>query len=276
MAGSGATSFTSTVVALVIVVAIILIAVTRHHSVAASTDAHGNAKQARKMGARDQGSDLDSTDSCQSCSGGAGPPRAAVSAPAAIGDPARTFDLSGYDLNSSNLDSRNLNALTSGDYGQPNFSYGTEVRPQDVSGGQGAEVYKEMSRLYSTADVDPMIVGQQYAYRDNTRYIYDQRTAQGGVWGLQEFSSSGGPGDVGVDVGPYGMAEYGGKSGTCDDGIPADWDLPSTPVRWYKPELEDYVGPDGPEVYDKGLYPLNTQDNDPLIGEDTDALELED
>jgi hypothetical protein len=129
-------------------------------------------------------------------------------------------------------------------------------------------VYEGLARMYSTADVDPMITGQAFEYRDNTRPIYDQRSSHGGVWGMQEFSSSGNPGDVGVDVGPTGLAEYEGSVHGYDDGIPEQWRMPSTPIRWYKPRQRDYYGPEGPTPWADGLYLLDTPDHDPLVGMD--------
>lgn len=129
-------------------------------------------------------------------------------------------------------------------------------------------VYESLARMYSTADVDPMITGQAFEYRDNTRPIYDQRSSHGGVWGMQEFSSSGNPGDVGVDVGPTGLTEYEGSVHGYDDGIPEQWRMPSTPIRWYKPRDRDYYGPEGPTPWADGLYLLDTPDHDPLVGVD--------
>ena len=129
-------------------------------------------------------------------------------------------------------------------------------------------MYETLSRLYSTADVDPLITGQAFEYRDNTRPIYDQRSSHGGVWGLQEFSSSGNPGDVGVDVGPSGLVENEGSQHGYDDGIPEQWAFPSTPITWYKPKQRDYYGPEGPTPYAAGLFAPYTPDHDPLIGID--------
>lgn len=129
-------------------------------------------------------------------------------------------------------------------------------------------VYESLARMYSTADVDPMITGQAFEYRDNTRSIYDQRSSHGGVWGMQEFSSSGNPGDVGVDVGPDSLSEMEGSVHGYDDGIPEQWRMPSTPIRWYKPRQRDYLGPEGPTPYKDGLFNLFTADHDPLVGED--------
>jgi hypothetical protein len=126
-------------------------------------------------------------------------------------------------------------------------------------------VYESLSRLYSTADVDPLITGNLYAHNDFVRNVYAERTSHGDVHGLTEYSSSGGPGDVGVDIGPFGMAEYGGREFGFDDGIPEEYGFPSTPVRWYAPEKRDYYGPDGPTPYTEGLYPIQEPDHDPYM-----------
>jgi hypothetical protein len=127
-------------------------------------------------------------------------------------------------------------------------------------------VHAALSRLYSTADVDPLITGQLYAHADGIRNVYAERTSHGDVHGLTEYSSSGGPGDVGVDVGPFGLVEYGGKEIGFDDGIPKPYNFPSTPLRWYGPRQRDYYGPEGPTVYSEGLYSLTEPDHDPLVG----------
>lgn len=190
------------------------------------------------------------------------------------------------------------------------------------------------STLYSTADVDPIVTGQLYAHRDFTRDIYGGRMGHGDKHGLAEFGA-GVPGEVGVDVGPYGFYEYsptgvewtrdigypqyegemaltgrdsvhrdvvrtmyGGeeiyspaplapdvsplphpdgqpgrplftaKSMGYDDGIPENWRFPSTPIRWYKPFMRDYYGPEGPTVWDSKLYSLTEPDHEPNIGAD--------
>jgi len=126
---------------------------------------------------------------------------------------------------------------------------------------------------YSSADHDPIITGQLYADRD--RCVYASRTSLNDVYGLQEYSSSGLPGDVGVDVGPIGLAvgPSGTSSGTlpgtgvvsgADDGIPANWAFPSTPLKWYRPRQRDYYGPAGPTPYSEGVFALTEPDHDPL------------
>lgn len=124
-------------------------------------------------------------------------------------------------------------------------------------------VYGALNRMYSTADTDPLITGQLYHYSDGVRNVYAQRSSHGD--GLNEYSSDGGPGDVGVDVGPYGLAEYGGKEVGFDDGIPEQWRMPSTPIRWYAPKQRDHYGPEGPTVYAEGLYQIQQPDHDPLL-----------
>ena len=126
-------------------------------------------------------------------------------------------------------------------------------------------VHAALSRLYTTADVDPLVTGQLYNHADNVRNVYAERTSHGDVHGLTEYSSSGGAGDVGVDVGPFGLEEYGGRQIGFDDGIPEAWRMPSTPVRWYAPIKRDYFGPEGPTVYAEGLYSLFKPDHDVYV-----------
>ncbi len=142
--------------------------------------------------------------------------------------------------------------------GSPSSSRYDEMRER-------CSVQSAMARLYSTADIDPLITGQLYAHADNMRNVYSQRTSHGDSHGLTEFSSSGGPGDVGIDVGPYGLAEYGGAMQGYDDGIPENWNFPSTPIRWYAPNKRDYYGPEGPTVYADGLYALQEPDHEPYV-----------
>lgn len=134
-----------------------------------------------------------------------------------------------------------------------------------MEGPERRSVYAALNRLYSTADVDPLITGRLYEFSDGVRNVYAERTSHGDIQGLTEYNSSGGPGDVGVDVGPFGLDEYGGRVAGFDDGIPEAWRLPSTPVRWYAPRQRDYYGPEGPTVYAEGLYTLSEPDHDPLM-----------
>lgn len=140
------------------------------------------------------------------------------------------------------------------------------VSPDAMAFGDSPErrtVFGSLSRLYSTADVDPLIAGQLYDYSDGVRNVYAQRSSHGD--GLAEYSSSGGPGDVGVDVGPIGLDEYGGKEVGYDDGIPEQWTMASTPIRWYAPKQRDHYGPQGPTVYSEGLYTLAEPDHIPYM-----------
>lgn len=126
--------------------------------------------------------------------------------------------------------------------------------------GCGTEVFSSKT-FSSTEDVDMIVNGQLYADSDNKRAVYSERTAQSNQWGIQEYSSSTDSGEVGVDVGPYGLYEYGGKRAGYDDGIPAQWAMPSTPIRWYTPAKEDYYGADGPTVYADELFHLREPDH---------------
>ncbi len=140
-----------------------------------------------------------------------------------------------------------------------------EPHPDDVApDGQRRTLFRELSKPYSTADVDPLVTGQLYAWRDDTRNVYGMRTSHGGKYGLHEFST-GVPGEVGVDQGPWGLDEYGGRMIGYDDGIPEAWQLPSTPVRWYRPRQRDYWGPQGLTPYVVGLFALQEGDHEPLM-----------
>ena len=163
---------------------------------------------------------------------------------------------------------------------------GREARPGGRALAREAErgsVREALNRLYSTADVDPLVTGQLYAHNGEVRHIYAQRTAYPeddledlaieqascrSAYGLSEYNSSWGANTVGVDVGPFGLDEYAGLRSGYDDGIPPNYNLPSTPIRAYKPTQEDYYDPAGLEVYSVGLYALSVPDHDPLVGED--------
>ncbi len=135
---------------------------------------------------------------------------------------------------------------------------------------QNKGIYDSMNTLYSTADVNPLITGQAYEFRNNTRDVYANRTAVGGQWGLQEFAPDSAAGAVGVDVGPNMLSEYEGSALGYNDGIPEQWAFPSTPFRRYVPKNADYYGDDGVEVGNGDrLYPLWDPDHDPLVGEET-------
>lgn len=149
--------------------------------------------------------------------------------------------------------------------GRPVAPEHLEPHPDDVApDGQRRTLFRELSKPYSTADVDPLVTGQLYAWRDDTRNVYGMRTSHGGKYGLHEFST-GVPGEVGVDQGPWGLDEYGGRMVGYDDGIPEAWRLPSTPIRWYKPRQRDYWGPQGLTPYVVGLYALREPDHEPLM-----------
>jgi hypothetical protein len=159
-----------------------------------------------------------------------------------------------------------------GDPSLESFHVNTGPSADAMAGDDAPErrsVHAALSRLYSSADVDPLVTGQLYSFSDGVRPVYAQRTSHGDVYGLTEYSSSGAPGDLGVDVGPWGLDEYGGKIVGFDDGLPEPWGFPSTPVRWYGPKQRDYYGVEGPTVYADGLYSLTEPDHDPQVGEET-------
>lgn len=130
-------------------------------------------------------------------------------------------------------------------------------------------------RFYSSAEVDPLITGQLYDNRlagAGRRAVYGQRTSHAHHWGLREFEGGGVPGQAGVDVGPFGLTEYNfdGRPDVFDDGIPANWYLPSTPVKFYKPKGYDYYdvesgGVKPREVFGLPMYALREPDHDPLV-----------
>lgn len=134
--------------------------------------------------------------------------------------------------------------------------------------------------LYTGAEVDPVITGGLYAYRDNLRPVYGARTADGDVWGLHEYCSSL-PEVAGEQtlIDRHGKeVEYGDEmdsklnvcygDGCYDDGIPTNWNLPSTPFAWYKPARSDYYSKEGPMAYTKDIYAMSEPDHEPLLGSD--------
>ena len=131
--------------------------------------------------------------------------------------------------------------------------------------------------MYYSDEIDPLVTGTLYNDVNRLRPIYTQRTAFGvPKWetqsisadgefgyraprGLTEYNTSGSSGDVGVTVGPLGFYnDIGTMIGpvvypsVADDGIPEEWNLPSTPMLPYASShvpTEDYYGPEGPTVY---------------------------
>ena len=99
---------------------------------------------------------------------------------------------------------------------------------------------------HSTEQVDPLVTGQLYegarASGAGRRFVFGGRIAYGKEREAWEAASST-PGEVGADVGPLGLCPTGpdGKPDVFDDGIPVTWQMPSTPVNWYRP-----IGPDSP------------------------------
>ena len=134
--------------------------------------------------------------------------------------------------------------------------------------------------LFSGAEVDPVITGGLYAYRDNLRPVYGMRTSDGDTWGLHEYCSS-----LPEVAGEQTLVDEGGEEvdygdgmdsklnvcygdGCYDDGIPNNWNLPSTPIAWYKPTGADYYSKEGPMAYTKDMYALTEPDHEVLMGSD--------
>jgi hypothetical protein len=128
------------------------------------------------------------------------------------------------------------------------------------------------NRMYSSAEVDPRVAGQLYAGAraagTGRRWVYGGRVSFGDRWGMREFST-GVPGQTGVDVGPLGMCEYSldGAPDVFDDGIPAQWRMPSTPVNWYKPRQRDFYSVEdrAGRPYAEHLVSLREPDHEPLF-----------
>jgi len=116
--------------------------------------------------------------------------------------------------------------------------------------GGCAAPQKTPPKLYQSSDIDEIVTGTLYKEGGRLRTVYASRTSHGDSWGLEEYADgNGGPGNVGYDIGPGGA-----KPATCvrkpfDDGIPANWDMPSTPMQWYTAVGEDHYGSEGPTVY---------------------------
>jgi len=124
-------------------------------------------------------------------------------------------------------------------------------------------------KLYHSDEIDELVTGTLYRKGDRERVVYGSRTSHGDSYGLEEYADGGGGhGDVGYDVGPIGVPPAG--SANCagkpfDDGIPANWNLPSTPMQWYAATGEDYYGSEGPTVYcGEGLEMVSVGDHEPL------------
>jgi hypothetical protein len=123
--------------------------------------------------------------------------------------------------------------------------------------------------LYSTADIDPSAAALLYGQMSDARGVYAERTALSSTQGLAEYASDSGPGAIGVDMGPFGLDEYGGKLVGYDDGLPPQWRFAETPVRWYEPSSakHDHYGAEGATPYTVGLFALMEPDHEPEVGE---------
>jgi len=123
--------------------------------------------------------------------------------------------------------------------------------------------------LYTAEDADPLVMGELYEWARVRGGEYGQRTAHLGLDGLAEQGEAGdGAGaprllpEVGVEAGPLPPPRLG------DDGIPAEWAFPSTPIAWYAAEARDHFGPEGATPHTVGMFSLTEPDHDPLVGED--------
>lgn len=187
------------------------------------------------------------------------------------------------------------------DGGSGGHKEGMDVTPDGImEGPQKRSVAESLTRLYSSEDVDPLVqayacgsqevvegpliveasgevhpdvTGRLYTDPANARYVYTGRTALG-KQGLSEFGT-GNSGEVGVDVGPYGLYEYAGKTMGYDDGVPAEWTLPESPIRWYTAQGYDNYGPTGPEPFKDGLSAPYVPDHLKLLGEDMEGTPYE-
>ncbi len=123
-------------------------------------------------------------------------------------------------------------------------------------------VINEKETFSSSAEVDPLITGEAYKRTEGMREIYS------GNQGLKEYSSSGGEGDLGVDIGPIEYDENTEVIDNCSNtgkqtGLPETWKFPSTPVVWLKTK-DDHYGLNGPTL-SKKTFSLTTPDHDPLV-----------
>lgn len=140
------------------------------------------------------------------------------------------------------------------------------LSPAPACTGDCAEPEPFVPTLYSSADVDELITGELYKKGGRLRTIYGARTSYGDKWGLQEDPPSG-PGNVGHDVGPLGL-DSGSKclGRTTNDGIPDNWNLPSTPIEFYAVVGGDYYGAEGPTPYcGAGLEMVSVGDHRALL-----------
>jgi hypothetical protein len=164
------------------------------------------------------------------------------------------------------------------------WRYGCHRRALGAAPAPAAKTTFTPGPMYYSDDADALITGRLSRYVDEIRGLYSQRTAlleggpaaggarprgceiggcaAGGCAGgaLAEYS---GGGELGVDAGPYGLAEYGGQQIGYNDGIPEDWLMPSTPLRWYRP-AGDHYGPEGPTLQSEPPLSTSEPDHDPL------------
>jgi hypothetical protein len=86
----------------------------------------------------------------------------------------------------------------------------------------------------------PAAMSAPYTYRDPT--------------GLSEFSDGD---EVGVSL---------GAEESSNEGIPSNWILPSTPIKWQSGITDDHYGVDGISTGQTDIYSLGIPDHEPYIG----------
>jgi hypothetical protein len=124
---------------------------------------------------------------------------------------------------------------------------------------------KFADKMYLTCDVDPIITGQLYEYRDYIKNTYSTRDHD-----LEGMSK---PSDCDNLTRHLPLSEYASDSSLLiepyykyvDDGMPKQWATPSTPIIWHEPHNQDFYGRDGPTPYTNHLYSLSEPDHLPLV-----------
>ena len=161
-------------------------------------------------------------------------------------------------------DAHNSNRFVGADGSEPAHASDSPWSPAPACAGSCAEPEKFTPTLYSSADYDDELITGELYQRGRLRSVYATRTSHGDEWGLQEYTDAG-PGDVGYDVGPLGL-DSNCTTQTSNDGIPENWNLPSTPLQFYAVVGGDYYGAEGPTPYcGAGLEMISVGDHRPLL-----------
>jgi len=108
-------------------------------------------------------------------------------------------------------------------------------------------VNRDLIQLDHSSEIDPMIMGRLYDRAVDMQDFYaDQQRNRQREQTCDDFLTIESP-------------------RSYDDGIPKNWAIPSIPIQWYKSHKQDYYGPQGATVYDKGLYNPSVPDHDILL-----------